>query len=98
MTREFPDELFSAYLDGELDAAQSAMVERHLAASEPDRQLVAELKSVRDGMKKLPRHSASSGFTDRVVAAAIATQPENPGFGVVPGTLVRRRVITIAAS
>ena len=40
MTREFPDELLSAFLDGELSPVERDQIERHLAASEADRQAI----------------------------------------------------------
>src|SRR5262245_1757954 len=72
MTREFPDELLSALIDDELSPAERAEVERHLAASEADRQLVAELKSLRAEVASLPRVPVSPGFAERVVRAAVA--------------------------
>jgi anti-sigma factor RsiW len=74
MTREFPDELLSAYLDGELTAAEHQKVEARLAASETDRQLLADLRSLRGEVASLPRHQVDSNFADRVVRAALAAQ------------------------
>lgn len=74
MTREFPDELLSAYLDGELTAAEHQQVEARLAASETDRQLLAELRSLRGEVASLPRMRVDGNFADRVVRAALAAQ------------------------
>jgi hypothetical protein len=72
MTREFPDELLSAYLDDELTPAERARVEERLAASEDDRRLLAELKRLRADLSRLPTVMVSSDFADRVVQAAVA--------------------------
>jgi len=74
MTRELPDELLSAYLDGEASAAERAAVEAHLATSEADRQLLAELRSLKGDMAALPRATVGPDFADRVVQAAVAAK------------------------
>jgi Putative zinc-finger len=84
MTREFPDELLSALIDDELSPAERAEVERHLAASEADRQLVAELKALRAEVASLPRVTVSPHFADRVVRAAMAeAEQRNDRDGIV---------------
>src|SRR5262245_6086191 len=72
MTREFPDELLSAFLDGELSPAERTQVERHLATSEADRQLLSELQALRGEVAALPPAAISPDFADRVVQAAVA--------------------------
>jgi len=77
MTREFPDELrnndfLSAFLDNELPPAERAQVEQHLAASAADRQLLAELQSLRSDVAALPPVTVKADFADRVVRAALA--------------------------
>lgn len=74
MTREFPDELLSAYLDGELSPSERTLVEQRLAASETDRQLLTELRSLRGDLATLPGVNLDTGFADRVVRAALAAQ------------------------
>jgi hypothetical protein len=84
MTREFPDELLSAYLDGELSPAERAQVERHLATSEPDRVLLSELQSLRSDVAALPPAAISPDFADRVVQAALAeAEKHNPDAAAV---------------
>src|SRR5438876_1305393 len=76
MTREFPDELLSAFLDGELTAPERELVEQRLAASESDRQLFAELRTLKSDLASLPKVAVDAGFTDRIVRAALAAQAE----------------------
>src|SRR5262245_6995901 len=84
MTREFPDELLSAFLDGELSPAERAQVERHLATSEADRQLLSELRALRGEVAALPPAAISPGFADRVVQAAVAEAAKhNPAAAAV---------------
>jgi hypothetical protein len=95
MTREFPDELLSAFLDDELSPAERAQVEKHLATSEADRQLLAELKSLRGDLASLPQAVVSPDFADRVVQAAVAEAEKNHGASATiapaPATASRRR-------
>jgi anti-sigma factor RsiW len=79
MNREFNDELLSAYLDGQLSAAESAAVESQLAASPQSRQLLDELRSISQQIRDLPGIQADANFTDRVVRAAIAAKAQNNG-------------------
>src|SRR5688572_3563326 len=74
MTREFPDELFSAYLDDQLSAAERTAVEAHLAAHPADRQLLDELRTVSHEVQSLPGYTADDDFADRVVRAALAAK------------------------
>jgi len=83
MTRPFPDELLSAFLDDELDPADREQVEQHLATSEADRLLVAELQRLRGEVAALPRTGVSDGFTERVLAAALE-EAERNGMAIGP--------------
>ena len=71
MTCEFPDELLSAYLDGELSPEERAMVQQQLEASPDLRQLVDDLRHVSQQVRSLPRYKLDDDFTDRVVQAAM---------------------------
>jgi anti-sigma factor RsiW len=84
MTREFPDELLSAFLDDEVSPTERSQVEQHLAGSEADRQLLAELKSLRSDVASLPQVPVSADFADRVVRAAL-TEAERQAAPMVPG-------------
>ena len=64
----------NALLAGELTAAEHKQVEQRLATSEADRQLLAELRSLRGDVAALPRVHVDSSFADRVVRAAVAAQ------------------------
>ena len=72
MTREFPDELLSAFIDDELTPAEREQVEQYLATSESSRKLVAELRSLRGEVGALPMVTVNDAFTDRVLQAAFA--------------------------
>ena len=48
----------AAYIDGELDTAQRAEIEKHLAAHPKHRALIEELMSQKDLLKALPRQVA----------------------------------------
>ena len=84
MTRDFPDELLSAFLDDELSPAERTQVEHHLAANPADRQLLAELKTLRGEVAGLPAPRLRPDFADRVIHAAIAeAEKHNGARGVV---------------
>jgi hypothetical protein len=48
----------AAYVDGELDAAERAEIEQHLATNEEHRKLIEELRVARDYLRQLPREQA----------------------------------------
>jgi anti-sigma factor RsiW len=81
-------ELIGAYLDGELDAAEAAQVERLLAADPAARQMLDEFRSLGAVLKNsLPRQSLPADLSARVLAAAErrmldpdAAEPEAPDF------------------
>ena len=64
------DERISAYLDGELPADQRARFEEELARSGDLRQLVEELRAVRESMQALPQHRLEHDFAERVLRRA----------------------------
>lgn len=68
------DELLSAYLDGALDDAEQAEVERLLVESVECRQLLDELRSQSEALSELPRHRLSPGFAQAVVSEALRRQ------------------------
>ena len=66
----FPDELVSAYLDGELSPAEKLRVEEQLMDSAEHRQLFEELKALRQGMQSLPQRKLDADFASRVLERA----------------------------
>jgi len=84
-----PDELISAYLDGEVTAEERALVEQRLTESEEDRRTIEELQALRSGLQTLPRHELGRDLSDRILgraqramlatpAQAAARQQEDP--------------------
>jgi hypothetical protein len=74
MKRPFDEELISAYLDGELTAAEQARVEEALRGDAALRHLHDDLRSLRSGLQSLPREKLDSGFVERVLRAAQTAQ------------------------
>jgi hypothetical protein len=77
------NELLSAYLDGELSAAERAEVERLLAASPAARQLLDELRAVSATLQALPRRKLGEDLTPEVLRIAerrmlTEAEPERP--------------------
>jgi len=65
---DLPDnELFSAYLDGELTAAEQAQVEQLLASSPAARQLLDELRALSNTLQALPQERLDQDFGQRVM-------------------------------
>lgn len=60
------NELFSAYLDGELTAEEQAQLEQLLAGSESARKLLEELRHQASLLQALPRVNAPVDLADRV--------------------------------
>jgi len=87
MTRDFPDELLSAFIDDELTPAEREQVEQYLATSESSRNLVADLRSLRSEVAALPAVTVSDAFADRVLQAAI-TAAKVDGSGKEPANVL----------
>ena len=64
------NELFSAYLDGELTAAEQAQVEQLLSASPAARQLMDELRGVSSTLQSLPQEKVGEDLSARVLRTA----------------------------
>jgi hypothetical protein len=64
------DELVSAYLDGELTAAEQAQIEERMAVNPEFRHLVEELRGLRNSFDILPQHRLPSDFAERVLRRA----------------------------
>jgi anti-sigma factor RsiW len=62
-------EMLSAYLDGELDAAQRAQVEGVLRDDESARRMLADLRRTSQAVAALPRHSAPASIAADIHAA-----------------------------
>lgn len=66
-----PDnELFSAYLDGELTAEEEAQVERVLASSPAARQLLDELRNLSQTLQTLPAQKLAEDLSPHVLRVA----------------------------
>lgn len=66
MTCERVEELLSAYLEGELGAAERAEVERHLAACPACAELLVELREVTGAMASFPEAEPSPALMARL--------------------------------
>ena len=62
-----PDELLSAYLDGELSPAEQEQIDQALANDHGLQALLTELRQVRADLQLLPRHKLPPSFSDRVL-------------------------------
>jgi hypothetical protein len=78
MSREFPEDYLSALIDDKLTPEERALVEQHLANNAADRQLVADLQSLRDDLKSLPQVRVDPDFTARVMRKAMAAAESPP--------------------
>jgi len=65
---EFDDELLSAYVDGELTAAERALVEERLRSDPAAAALVDELRSLSSTIKSLPRETLGRDLRAGVLA------------------------------
>lgn len=73
-----PDDLLSAFLDGELSAEERAQVERLLSESPDDRQTLEEFRALSGELKGLARHKLDEGFAERVLRQAERQMLEAP--------------------
>ena len=65
-----PDELISAYLDGEVDSQQRAELEQLLDSDPRYQQMLEELRTLRETLQSLPRKQLDASFQQRVLRAA----------------------------
>jgi hypothetical protein len=72
-------ENLTAYLDGELDDAQTQEIEQVLAASEVARHEVDMLSRTWDALSVLPTHKASGEFTRKTMTNLRAAESSEPG-------------------
>lgn len=64
------NELFSAYVDGELTADEQAQIDELLAASPAARQLVDELRALSSSLQALPMHKIGEDISAQVLRRA----------------------------
>ena len=67
-----PDDRLSAYLDGELDAAERQAVESYVATLPEWRAELDEVAWARDTLRSLPVHEAPPGFWEAALAPELA--------------------------
>ena len=67
--------LLGAYLDGELDAAQTLEIEEHVSGCESCRERAILDRATRGSLKKAVKTGAPDGMRARMAAAMMAEQP-----------------------
>lgn len=82
---EFDDELLSAYVDGELTAAERARVEERLRSDPLAAQLVEELRSLSSEIQRLPREPLGRDLRDNILAEIDQARADLAAHG--PATL-----------
>lgn len=80
---DFDDELLSAYVDGELTAAERALVEERLRSDPTAAALVDELRSLSSTIKSLPRETLSRDWRVGVLAEVEQAQADSDARGPV---------------
>lgn len=76
------NELFSAYLDGELTAEEQAQIERLLASSPAARQLMEELRALSGTLQSLPVHKLGEDLAPQVLRVAERRMLGEPASGL----------------
>ncbi|MDZ4657886.1 MAG: zf-HC2 domain-containing protein [Bythopirellula sp.] len=69
------DELLSAYVDGELTAAERAVVEARLKSDPAARELVAEIQALSGTLRSLPKLAATEDVRSAVLGQVTDKQP-----------------------
>ena len=67
MSHQIPEELISAYLDGELTSDEQQLVEEALRTDPQAQQLLDELQSLHDHLQSIPRSEPRIGRERHVV-------------------------------
>jgi hypothetical protein len=78
MASEFDDELLVAYLDGELDAAQTQQIDQQIATHAELRDRVNQLRMTWDMLDELPVAPPSPRFAETTLEMAALSSPEEP--------------------
>ena len=99
---QIPDEMLSAYLDGELSPSDVQKVTAALEHSEDLRALMADLKLIRSEIQSLPMHALSTDFATRIAeSCSIPTTTSSLPETAVTQDSQRRsrfRVITVVSA
>jgi hypothetical protein len=74
----FPETQLSAYLDGDLAAADAAAVAAHLAQCRRCAGVAEDLAALRSALARLPRHEPHGGLADRIRRQAAADRLLRP--------------------
>lgn len=91
MSEPIPEELLSAYLDGELSSEELVRVEQHLEQDAESRRTLAELHEIRDALKSLPAETLTHDFAARIVGQiAASSRNVHANAAKVPDPTVRR--------
>ena len=72
---DLPEDLLSAYVDGELDPAMRAAVEARLADSAAWRETLAEITEARDAVRALPRLDLTPDAWSQLLGRVGADEP-----------------------
>lgn len=84
MNDAHPEELLSAYLEGDLDESRSADLCRHLASCSDCRLLLKSLKDLREALEALPELEPSPALLRKLYAI-----PQRRRFRLFPEFLLR---------
>lgn len=87
------EDLLSAYLDDELDAAARVEVEARVAESAEWRSILEEIRVARDAVRRLPAREAPPGFWDRLLHREVVSLDERRA-----ARTRRSRLVAIAAA
>ena len=82
MKHQIPEELISAYLDGELTSDEQLLVEEALRDDPQSQQLLEDLQSLHDRLQAIPRSEPSRDYTQQILRRAeraILTGTSEPG-------------------
>ena len=70
MKHQIPEELISAYLDGELTSDEQLLVEEALRDNPQSQQLLEDLQSLHDRLQAIPRSEPSRDYTEQILRRA----------------------------
>jgi len=76
--RALPDDVLSAYLDGECTPAERVAVEARLAADPRWRAELEAVRGARDALRRLPRREPPAGFLESLLTGVAASGRTGP--------------------